>query len=243
MDYPIVRVFVFWKGRPLGDVDVTNCYKSIAPDRLRELIARCLSFQILEPDQRMDLKTLTTKVKATLAQRYLPSAGSATCSPSDTRAELGVSPTVADVPLSADVSVSVIVATRDRPDDLRNCLRSLTAQVSPRRIEIVVVDNNPASGLTAPILAEFPQTVIVNEPRQGLAYARNAGFSASTGEILVTTDDDVIAPQDWIEKLVAPFATRRGDDCDWQCLAVGTGIQRPISFRNLRGPGAWIRTA
>ena len=205
MDYPSVRVFVFWKGRPLGGVDIINCYKPVAPGRLRESIARHLSLQIIEPDQRINLKTLTAKVDAALVQCFMPPEGSATRGPSDTRAELGVLPTVADVPLSADVAVSVIVATRDRPDDLRNCLRSLTAQVSARRIELVVVDNNPASGLTAPVVAEFPRAVIVNEPRQGLAYARNAGFCASTGEILVTTDDDVIAPPDWLEKLVRPF--------------------------------------
>ena len=206
MDYPRVRVFVFWKGRPLGHVDITNCYKPIAPGRLRESIARRMSLQIIETDRRIDLKTLTAKVEAALAQRYAPPEGNATLHLSDTRAELGVSPTVSDVPLSSDVPVSVIVATRDRPDDLRNCLRSLTAQVSARRIEIVVVDNNPASGLTAPILAEFPHAVVVNEPRQGVAYARNAAFCASTGEILATADDDVIAPPDWLEKLVAPFA-------------------------------------
>ena len=34
---------------------------------------------------------------------------------------------------------------------------------------------------------------------------RNAGILESSGQIVITTDDDVIADQDWIEKLVAPF--------------------------------------
>jgi glycosyltransferase involved in cell wall biosynthesis len=68
------------------------------------------------------------------------------------------------------------------------------------------VDNHPASGLTPPVVAEFPEVVLVNEPRQGVAYARNAGVVASTGDICVTTDDDVTPPTDWLEKLVAPFA-------------------------------------
>jgi O-antigen biosynthesis protein len=45
----------------------------------------------------------------------------------------------------------------------------------------------------------------VNEPRQGSAYARNAGISASRGEVVIVTDDDVTMPSDWLEKLVAPF--------------------------------------
>jgi GT2 family glycosyltransferase len=107
--------------------------------------------------------------------------------------------------LPANVSVSINLATYDRPDDLRNCLRSLVAQKSPRRVEIVVVDNHPVSGLTPPVVAEFPGVVLVSEPRQGLAYARNAGFVASTGDIVIATDDDVTLPPDWLEKLVAPF--------------------------------------
>ena len=97
------------------------------------------------------------------------------------------------------------MATRDRPDDLRTCLRCLAAQKSPRPTEIIVVDNHPASGLTPPVVAEFPEVVLVGEPRQGLAYARNTGFIASQGDIVATTDDDVQTPPDWLEKLLAPF--------------------------------------
>ncbi|HMQ29571.1 MAG TPA: glycosyltransferase [Chloroflexaceae bacterium] len=111
--------------------------------------------------------------------------------------------------LPAQVPVSVIVATLDRPEGLRDCLRLLLAQRSPRRIEIVVVDNHPASGRTAPVVAEFPGVVLVSEPRRGLAYARNAGFAAASGQILLTTDDDVTVPAGWVERLVAPFADAR----------------------------------
>jgi GT2 family glycosyltransferase len=97
------------------------------------------------------------------------------------------------------------VATLDRPDDLRECLRCLVAQVSPRPVEIIVVDNNPDSGLTPPVVAEFPRIVLVNERRKGLAYARNKGFLTSQAGIVAATDDDVIVPPDWLEKLVAPF--------------------------------------
>jgi len=107
--------------------------------------------------------------------------------------------------LTPDIMVSVVVATYDRPDDLRSCLQSLMSQETARPIEIIVVDNHPASGLTRPVVAEFPGVALVCEPRQGLAYARNAGFVASRGEIVVATDDDVTMPLDWLEKLVAPF--------------------------------------
>lgn len=108
--------------------------------------------------------------------------------------------------LPAYISATVLVATFDRPDDLRNCLKGLVAQVSPRSVEMIVVDNHPASGLTAPVVAEFSNVRLICEPRQGVAYARNAGIIASRGNIVVTIDDDVTLPPDWLEKLIAPFA-------------------------------------
>lgn len=109
-------------------------------------------------------------------------------------------------PLPASVSAAIVVATYDRPDELRRCLQHLTALRSPRPVEIIVVDNHPASGLTPPIVADFPGVVLVTEPRQGLAYARNAGFLACRSDIAVATDDDVTVPPDWLEKLLPAFA-------------------------------------
>jgi GT2 family glycosyltransferase len=141
-------------------------------------------------------------------------------------AQYFLSPTQTLVPseprLPDHVPVSVVVATFDRPDDLRNCLRHLLAQQTCRPVEIVVVDNHPSSGLTPPLLDEFPSVVLVSEPRQGLAYARNAGFIASTGDIAIATDDDVTVPPDWLEKLVAPFV--RAD------VMVVTGNTIPIEL-------------
>ncbi len=100
----------------------------------------------------------------------------------------------------------MVVATRDRPDDLKDCLRCLIAQKTPRRVEIVVVDNNPDSALTPPVVAQFPEVTIISERRKGLSYARNAGFTHCTGEIAIAVDDDVTMPPHWLEKIVAPFA-------------------------------------
>jgi GT2 family glycosyltransferase len=112
-------------------------------------------------------------------------------------------------PLPRAASVSVVVATRDRPAELRECLRGLAAQASPRAFDVIVVDNNPDSGLTPPVVADFPRVRLVSERRAGVSYARNAGVAASGAEIVVTVDDDVTAPPGWLEKLLAPFA--RGD--------------------------------
>lgn len=101
--------------------------------------------------------------------------------------------------------VSIVVPTCNRPDDLRRCLGSLVAQRTRHTIEIIVVDNRPASGVARRIAREFPSVRVIDEARPGLSYARNAGILAATGTIVVATDDDVTAPVEWVERLVAPF--------------------------------------
>ncbi len=107
--------------------------------------------------------------------------------------------------LNVHIPVSIVIATYDRPQDLKECLSSLLAQRSPRPVEIIVVDNHPASGLTPPMVAEFPGVKLVSELRKGLSYARNAGIAVSSGDIIITVDDDAVMPPDWLEKVVAPF--------------------------------------
>ncbi len=189
-DFEHVRVMVTWRSHMLGHVEINNQRQPVSVERLREAIAGGLALSLLRPGQDLSKDSLWAGAQAQLLAHYAPSL------PAEPTAE----------PLPPDVPVSIVLATLDRPDDLRECLASLVAQVSPRPIEIVVVDNNPSSGKTAPVVAEFPGVVLVNETRKGLAYARNAGFVASTGAIAIATDDDVIAPPEWVERLVAPFA-------------------------------------
>ena len=107
--------------------------------------------------------------------------------------------------LPTDVAVSIVVPTCDRPADLRTCLASLCRQLRKRPFEIVVVDNRPSSDAARTVCRDFPAVRLVGEPRPGLSYARNAGFVAARGDLVVATDDDVVAPDGWIERLIEPF--------------------------------------
>lgn len=109
--------------------------------------------------------------------------------------------------LSSAVGISVVIPTCNRPDDLRRCLGFLIAERGKRPLEIVVIDNRPGpASPTRGVVAEFDDVVLLEEAKPGLSYARNAGFAAARGEILVAIDDDVTVPAGWLERLVAPFA-------------------------------------
>ena len=169
-------MFVTWEGKLLGTVEVLNCRSPISWSRLGESIVDSLFFEILACAKGETRDSAWASVHAAVHDRYRPSP---VALPGQERKTL-----------PEEVSVSVIVATCDRPDNLRQCLCSILAQETLREIEIVVVDNHPSSGLAAPVVADFPTVRLVEERRRGVAYARNAAFAASTGQIIVTTDDE-----------------------------------------------------
>jgi GT2 family glycosyltransferase len=56
------------------------------------------------------------------------------------------------------------------------------------------------------VAAEFPGVRLFEEPRAGLSFARNAGVRHATGDVVVMTNDDVIAPPEWVQRITEPFA-------------------------------------
>jgi glycosyltransferase involved in cell wall biosynthesis len=88
-------------------------------------------------------------------------------------------------------SVSVVIATHDRPQLLAQAVRAVRAQDHPGRVQCVVVFDQAEPD---PALADDdphrPVTVVANGRTPGLAGARNAGAQAASGELLAFCDDD-----------------------------------------------------
>ena len=173
--YSRVRLVITRGDRPFAHTDVVADGAGVAVRQLRDALASAWISTLLEGDGRVEAREQLGRWIGTRVNRQAPPA------------------------------VSVIVATLDRPDDLRICLTALAAQRYDGRLEVVVVDNAPGSGLTPPVVAAFPGVRLVSESRRGLSYARNAGFRASSGDLLATTDDDVQMGPEWVAHLVGPF--------------------------------------
>ena len=188
----------------IGRLHVETGGRTPSDRLLRELLIDDLGVRVLEECATRDHDDVRQEVLSRLAEAFRR----------DAEADLRDEP----------YRVSIVVASLDRPHTLRECLESLCRHRSRHEVEIVVVDNNPASGLTASVLDEHPNVVRVTEPRRGLAYARNAGFLAASGAILVTTDDDVQVPEGWLDLLLTPF--QRND-----VMAVCGNVQ-PIELRH-----------
>ena len=210
--YERVRVVVSCGSAPLGSVAIEHHGAVVNPVWLRDVISQHLAWEVIDAGGRTGFTVLSAQLISTAAQVLAPAQAAGPDLPE------------AEPQLPDDVSVSVVVATYDRPGDLARCLDSLTAQDTRRRVQVVVVDNHPASGLTRAVVARFPGVCLVEETRGGLSYARNRGIAESTGDIIICTDDDVVCPPEWIERLVAPF--RHAD------VMIVTGNVLPLELEN-----------
>lgn len=107
---------------------------------------------------------------------------------------------------SSDIqTVSVLIITHNRKDDLRVCLDSVARQKFPF-VETVVVDNNSTDGTASMIREDYPDVRYVQlEENIGIA-ARNVGAKEASGDLLLTLDDDSELP--WarvIDRVVKRF--------------------------------------
>ncbi len=105
--------------------------------------------------------------------------------------------------------VSVVVPTRDRPDDLARFLATLRAQTR-RPDELVVVDAGEASveDLVRAALSGTDVAVVYLRSAPSTSAQRNLGVERSSGEVLFFLDDDVALEPAYVERTLAAFALR-----------------------------------
>jgi N-acetylglucosaminyl-diphospho-decaprenol L-rhamnosyltransferase len=86
--------------------------------------------------------------------------------------------------------ISYVIATKDRPVELRATLDALGA-LGPHEAEVIVIDNasNPAAVVPRALMSGVPTRLVRSEANLGAA-ARNLGAREAGGDWLVMLDDD-----------------------------------------------------
>lgn len=111
-------------------------------------------------------------------------------------------------PLRTGVHASVVVTTCADVDATLRCLDALLA-MPYEPFEVIVVDNRPAGSRVRAALNERfgddGRVRVVDEPRPGLATARNSGLREAEGEIVAVIDDDVVVDPDWLGRAARRF--------------------------------------
>ena len=100
--------------------------------------------------------------------------------------------------------VTVVVCTRERPDDLRRALRAIACLPDDGQ-EVLVVDNAPETDRTREVATAFPGVRYLREDRPGLDAARNRALREARPGIVAFTDDDALPDPGWLRALLRGF--------------------------------------
>lgn len=134
------------------------------------------------------------------------------------------------------IRLSIVIATYNRATLLLDALKSVIRQSAPAQEWECVVVNNNSSDNTSECFAEFAgehpeyNLRIVDEPNQGLSYARNRGIRESVGEYIAIIDDDEHIAEDFVAAYIRLF-----DDVPEAVAAGG-----PIVARYPTGRPRWM---
>jgi glycosyltransferase involved in cell wall biosynthesis len=116
-----------------------------------------------------------------------------------------------------EANVSVIVATRNRPERLEVCLEALR-KLRRQPGEIVVGDSGSSCPDDVRKVAERHGARVVRLERPGLSVARNAAARVASGSVLAFLDDDCRADPGWLEALCHGFSDDTVDAVAGQLL-------------------------
>jgi GT2 family glycosyltransferase len=111
-------------------------------------------------------------------------------------------------------ALSVVIATRDRPERLARQLASLRAQTTDR-FEVIVVDDGsgPAVGELLAGEKKLPGLdlhVVRRETPGGPGAGRNSGWRLARAPLVAFTDDDCEVAPGWVEAYLAAAAEHPG---------------------------------
>ena len=142
-----------------------------------------------------------------VAQVELPLAdGRATAAQVD-RAVSAAGGRVPQPPPVSGEPITVVVATRGRPDSLQRCVRAVLACDHPA-LTVLVVDNDPPDDRTERVVRAIadPRVRYLREPRRGASAGRNRGLAEARTPVVAFTDDDTEPDPAWASRIAGAFA-------------------------------------
>ncbi len=104
---------------------------------------------------------------------------------------------------------SIIIPTKDRPQDLENCIASIANQsVLPK--EMIVVDASSediclANKNNCANIVQNKSKLLHIPSCPGVNIQRNTGAAMASGEVIMFIDDDVVLEKDYCEKILEVY--------------------------------------
>jgi len=106
-----------------------------------------------------------------------------------------------------NLTVSVVICTKNREQDLKTCVDSIISQTHMPD-EIVIVDSSD-NDLTRLLVTQYKNNHVIPvryiHTLPGLTKQRNIGIKKSNGTIIAFLDDDVILDKDYFKEIIRCF--------------------------------------
>lgn len=123
-----------------------------------------------------------------------------------------IEPVLNSAPISThfDLSVSVIIPTKDAGDDFGIILKMYRIQKGFENIEVIIVDSGSTDN-TLKIAKEFNSKIITILPEEfSHSYARNLGAENATGDFLLFTVQDALPPNEfWLSEMMSVMKSNK----------------------------------
>lgn len=105
--------------------------------------------------------------------------------------------------------LSFVIPAFNEEAYLADCIESILEQTRglEETTEIIVV-NNASSDRTREVALRYRRVRVVDEPRKGLTFARQAGFLASSGTLIANVDADSRLTPGWVDRVLRAFEAR-----------------------------------
>jgi GT2 family glycosyltransferase len=99
--------------------------------------------------------------------------------------------------------VSIIIPTKDKPELIERCLKSIYELTSYPNFEVIIVDNNTTDKKALDIIHSYPVKKVDYTSPFNFSKINNFGATSSSGEYLIFLNNDTrIQSENWIESLL-----------------------------------------
>lgn len=109
--------------------------------------------------------------------------------------------------IATPMHISAVICTRNRPDLIGSAVKSVLSNTYSD-FDLLVVDqsDDERTGATVRELMQTHSNLrYLHTNRAGLSRAYNIGIRETTGDVLAFTDDDCIAPPNWLDTVAREF--------------------------------------
>ncbi len=153
------------------------------------------------------------------------------------------------------MKISIIIPTKERDDIFAQTLSAAANAIRHLQAEIIVVND---SKISTPIIPEGAENIkLINNPKAGVASARNVGVINSNGDLLLFLDNDILISKESVDHIITLHSQHEMAcfNLDWryplalQSLLLKTSFGRFVqahsmtSFKGWYDDSSWVDNA